>query len=120
MYFTTATNSSVTVEITQVRGVGLNPVGFWEIGVPGVQVRQVARVPRTLRRLAGALSPADRTRLDAAPIDVVLTRAAGEAGDRFHDEERVLDRELWLPAARDFAVSGLAAAGPRPPHPAGD
>jgi arabinofuranan 3-O-arabinosyltransferase len=112
-----ATTSSVTVEITQVRGAGLNPVGFWEIGVPGVQVRQVARLPQTLRRLAGALSLGDRARLDAAPIDVVLTRAAGEAGDRFHDEERVMDRELWLPAARDFAVAGLAAAGPGLPDP---
>jgi arabinofuranan 3-O-arabinosyltransferase len=115
-----ATTSSVTVEITQVRGVGLNPVGFWEIGVPGVEVRQVARVPQTLRRLAGALSPADRARLDAAPIDVALTRQAGEAGDRFHDEERVLDRELWLPAARDFSVGGVAAAGPGLPDPVVD
>jgi arabinofuranan 3-O-arabinosyltransferase len=115
-----ATTTSVTVEITQVRGVGLNPVGFWEIGVPGVEVRQVARLPRTLRRLAGALPEADRARLDAAPIDVVLTRAAGEAGDRFHDEERVLDRELWLPAARDFTVGGLAAAGPGLPDPVVD
>jgi arabinofuranan 3-O-arabinosyltransferase len=115
-----ATTTSVTVEITQVRGVGLNPVGFWEIGVPGVEVRQVARLPRTLRKLAGALSAADRARLDAAPIDVVLTRAAGERGDRFHDEERVLDRELWLPAARDFAVGGLAAAGPGLPDPVVD
>src|SRR5215211_3177269 len=115
-----ATTSSVTVEITQVRGVGLNPVGFWEIGVPGVKVRQVARVPQTLRRLAGALSPADRARLDAAPIDVVLTRAAGEAGDRFHDEERVLDRELWLPAVRELEVGGLAAAGPGLPDPVVD
>ena len=115
-----ATTSQVTVEVTQVRGVGLNPVGFWEIGVPGVEVRQVARLPRTLRRLAGALSPADRARLDAAPIDVVLTRAAGEAGNRFHDEERVLDRELWLPAGRDFAVTGRAAAGPGLPDPVVD
>jgi arabinofuranan 3-O-arabinosyltransferase len=115
-----ATTSSVTVEVTQVRGVGLNPVGFWEIGVPGVEVRQVARLPRTLRTLAGRLSEADRARLDAAPIDVVLARAAGEAGDRFHDEERVLDRELWLPAARDFAVHGLAAAGPGLPDPVVD
>ena len=115
-----ATTSQVTVEVTQVRGVGLNPVGFWEIGVPGVEVRQVARLPRTLRRLAGALSPADRARLDAAPIDVVLTRAAGEAGNRFHDEERVLDRELWLPAARDLVVTGRAAAGPGLPDPVVD
>jgi len=113
--------SSVTVEITQVRGVGLNPVGFWEVGVPGLEVRQVARLPQTLRRLAAGLSPAERARLNSiAPIDVVLTRAAGEAGDRSHDEERVMDRELWLPAARDFAVSGLAAAGPGLPDPVVD
>jgi arabinofuranan 3-O-arabinosyltransferase len=113
--------SSVTVEITQVRGVGLNPVGFWEVGVPGLEVRQVARLPQTLRRLAAGLSPAERARLNSiAPIDVVLTRAAGEAGDRSHDEERVMDRELWLPAARDFAVRGLAAAGPGLPDPVVD
>jgi arabinofuranan 3-O-arabinosyltransferase len=110
-----ATTSTVSVEITQVRGAGLNPVGFWEIGVPGVQVRQVVRVPPTLKRLAGRLAPADRSRLDAAPIDVVLTRAAGAGGDRLRDEERVLDRELWLPAERDFTVTGLAAAGPNLP-----
>jgi arabinofuranan 3-O-arabinosyltransferase len=110
-----ATTSTVSVEITQVRGAGLNPVGFWEIGVPGVQVRQVVRLPQTLKRLAGQLAPADRSRLDAAPIDVVLTRAAGPGGDRLHDEERVLDRELWLPAERDFGVTGLAAAGPNLP-----
>jgi arabinofuranan 3-O-arabinosyltransferase len=110
-----ATTSTVTVEITQVRGAGLNPVGFWEIGVPGVQVRQVVRLPQTLKRLAGRLAPADRERLDAAPMDVVLTRAAGVAGDRLHDEERILDRELWLPAERDFTVGGLAAAGPNLP-----
>ena len=110
-----ATTSTVSVEITQVRGAGLNPVGFWEIGVPGVQVRQVVRVPQTLKRLAGRLSPADRSRLDAAPIDVVLARAAAAGGDRFHDEERILDRELWLPAERAFTVSGLAAAGPNLP-----
>jgi arabinofuranan 3-O-arabinosyltransferase len=110
-----ATTSTVTVEITQVRGAGLNPVGFWEIGVPGVQVRQVVRLPQTLKRLADRLSSADRSRLDAAPIDVVLARAAGVVGDRFHDEERVLDRELWLPAERDFTVTGLAAAGPNLP-----
>ena len=51
---------------------------------------------------------------------MVLTRAAGENGDRFHDEERVLDRELWLPAARDFTVGGLAAAGPGLPDPVVD
>jgi arabinofuranan 3-O-arabinosyltransferase len=115
-----ATTSSVTVEITQVRGIGLNPVGFWEIGVPGARVHQVVRLPLTLRRLTAGLSPADRARLDAAPIDVVLARAAGEAGDRFHDEERVLDRELWLPAGREFAVTGLAAAGPGLPDPVVD
>jgi arabinofuranan 3-O-arabinosyltransferase len=110
-----ATTSTVSVEITQVRGAGLNPVGFWEIGVPGVQVRQVVRLPQTLERLAGQLAPADRSRLDAAPIDVVLTRAAAPGGDRLHDEEPVLDRDLWLPAERDFTVTGLAAAGPNLP-----
>jgi arabinofuranan 3-O-arabinosyltransferase len=115
-----ATTTSVTVEITQVRGAGLNPVGFWEIGVPGVRVRQVARLPQTLRRLAAGLSAADRARLDDAWIDVLLTRAAGEPEDRFLDEERVLDRELWLPAERDFRVTGLAAAGPGLPDPVVD
>jgi arabinofuranan 3-O-arabinosyltransferase len=115
-----ATTATVSVEITQVRGAGLNPVGFWEIGVPGVQVRQVVRLPQTLRRLAERLSPADRERLDAAPIDVVLARAAAADGDRSHDEEQALDRELWLPAERDFAVSGLAAAGPNLPDPVVD
>jgi arabinofuranan 3-O-arabinosyltransferase len=115
-----ATTTSVSVEITQVRGSGLNPVGFWEIGIPGVRVRETARLPQTLERLAPGLPAAARAKLAAAPIDVVLTRASGEGGDSFHDEERALDRQLWLPAGRDFTVTGLAAAGPGLPDPVVD
>ena len=112
-----ATTSSVTVQITQVRGDGLNPVGFWEIGIPGVHVRQTVRLPQTLPRLLSALPAPARDRLADLPVDVVLTRAADPGGDRSHDEELVLDRRFWLPTGLGFAVSGLAAAGPGLPDP---
>jgi arabinofuranan 3-O-arabinosyltransferase len=107
------TTGSVTVEITGVRGgPGLNPVGFWEIEVPGVRVAETAVLPRRLRQLGEGLDAAGRERLAAAPLDVVLARAAGPTRGLDDDEERVLDRRFWLPGARAFDLSGLAAPGP--------
>jgi arabinofuranan 3-O-arabinosyltransferase len=107
------TTESLTVEIAGVRGgPGLNPVGFWEIGVPGVRVAETAVLPRRFRQLAEGLDAAGRERLASAPLDVVLARAAGPTRGLDDDEERVLDRRFWLPGTRAFDLSGLAVPGP--------
>jgi arabinofuranan 3-O-arabinosyltransferase len=107
------TTASLTVEISAVRGgPGLNPVGFWEIGVPGVRVAETAVLPGRFRRLVEGLDAAGRRRLASAPLDVVLARAAGPTRGLDDDEERALDRRFWLPGVRAFDLSGLAAPGP--------
>lgn len=119
--FPATTTQSVTVEITGTRGgPGLNAVGFWEIGVPGVQVTEIARLPERIRQLTDGLDATGRARLDAAPLDVVLTRQAGDPSTPRDDEERAMNRQFWLPDTRDFTVSGTAEAGPDLPEPVVD
>src|SRR6266516_1673906 len=116
--FPATTTQSVTVEITGTRGgPGLNPVGFWEIGVPGVQVTEVARLPERIRQIASGLDAGGRGRLAATPLDVVLARAAGDPSSASDDEERALNRQFWLPDARSFTVTGQAQAGADLPEP---
>jgi arabinofuranan 3-O-arabinosyltransferase len=107
------TTSRVTVEITRTRGgPGLNPVGFWEIGVPGAQVSEGVRLAGRLRELLGSLDDRARQRLAATPLDVVLARADGDPTRPDDDEERALDRSFWLPDDRSLAPSGLIRFGP--------
>jgi arabinofuranan 3-O-arabinosyltransferase len=107
------TTASLTVEITAVRGgPGLNPVGFWEIGVPGVRVAETAVLPERFRQLVEGLDAGGRHRLAATPLDVVLARAAGPTRRLDDDEERALDRRFWLPEARTFELAGFASPGP--------
>ena len=112
------TTSTITVEITGTRGgPGLNPVGFWEIGVPGVRVTERVRLPGRLRELLGGLDDRARQRLAASPLDVVLARADGDPARLDDDEERALDRSFWLPDARSLGLSGFVRAGPDLPEP---
>jgi arabinofuranan 3-O-arabinosyltransferase len=115
------TTSTVTVEITRTRGgPGLNPVGLWEIGVPGVHVAERVRLPGRLRQLLGGLDDRARQRLASTPLDVVLARAEGDPARPDDDEERALDRSFWTPDARSFALQGVARAGPALPEPVVD
>jgi arabinofuranan 3-O-arabinosyltransferase len=107
------TTSRVIVEITRTRGgPGLNPVGFLEIGVPGVQVSEGIHLAGRLRELLGGLDERARQRLAATPLDVVLARADGDPARLDDDEERALDRSFWLPDARSLRPSGFVRAGP--------
>ena len=112
---------SLQVTITATRGgPGLNPVGFWEIGIPGVKITQVARLPQRFRQLVDGLDTGARERLATTPLDVVLTRQAGDPARADDDEERALERSFWLPDERVFHAVGSAAAGPDLPEPAVD
>jgi arabinofuranan 3-O-arabinosyltransferase len=112
---------SLRVEITGVRGgPGLNAVGFSEIGIPGVEVSERIRLPERFRHLVEALDGPARERLATTPIDVLLTRAAGDPVDQDDDEEQVLARSFWLPDARGFEVSGRLSASRGLPEPVVD
>jgi arabinofuranan 3-O-arabinosyltransferase len=118
--FPPAVARTVRVEITAVRGsAGDNPVGFAEIAVPGVRASETVRLPRRFRQLVGQLGAAGRALLARSPLDVVLQRQ-GDLQRPFLDEERVIDREFWLPDDRDFALSGHLARGPDLPDQAID
>ena len=109
---------AATVEITGVRGgAGLNPVGFYEIDIPGVRVVEGVRMPERFRELAGSLDKGAGKRLAATPLDVVMTRAAGDPARADDDEERVVDRRFWLPDERSFDVAGRVTAGYDLPEP---
>jgi arabinofuranan 3-O-arabinosyltransferase len=111
--FPPTASRTVRVEIAAVRGsAGDNPVGFAEIGIPGVRVRETVRLPQRFRELAGQLGAAGAGDLLArTPIDIVLQRQGGLQRP-FLDEERVLDREFWLPDSRRLVFSGHLARGP--------
>ncbi len=107
------TTSKVTVEITRTRGgPGLNPVGFSEIAIPGVQVSEGVSLAGRLRGLLGGLDTRARQRLASTPLDVVLARADGDPSRLDDDEERALDRSFWLPDSRTLQLSGFARFGP--------
>jgi arabinofuranan 3-O-arabinosyltransferase len=110
--------SAATVQIIGVRGAaGLNPVGFSEIGIPGVRVTEGVRLPERFRELAGSLDRGAAKRLAVTPIDLVMSRAAGDPATAGDDEERVLDRRFWLPDTRTFDLTGQAAASYDLPEP---
>ncbi len=114
-------SGSLQVTITGTRGgPGLNPVGFWEIGIPGAKITQVARLPQRLRQLVDGLDTGARQRLASTPLDVVLTRQAGDPARPDDDEERALERSFWLPDARVFQASGRAAPAANLPEQAVD
>ncbi|HRW37076.1 MAG: DUF3367 domain-containing protein [Acidimicrobiales bacterium] len=89
------------VEVTILdQSAGDNPVGFREISVEDTVVRNLTRTPTTLDALAGRADAATLERLEALPLDVLLTRARGNVADPNDDEESLLDRRFSLPTGR--------------------
>ncbi len=104
--------SSVRIQITGTRGVGTNPVGFREIAIPGTRVTEVIRLPRTFTELVRRLQADERDFVLSRPVDILLTRQAGDPATRVDDEERTLVRAFTLPNPRVFSFSGAVEAGP--------
>jgi arabinofuranan 3-O-arabinosyltransferase len=84
---------------------GDNPVGISEIAIDDTTVRNVARTPKTLTRLADHADAATKAALADLPLDVVLTRERGSVLDPDDDEEAQLDRSFELPADRVFTFA---------------
>lgn len=94
--------SSLRVEITEVAGAGLAPVGFSEIELGGVDAREFLRLPDDLVRKAVA-SERLSDGLERASIAVHLERAlvGGEVA-----EETALRRLFRTPSTRSFQMRG--------------
>jgi arabinofuranan 3-O-arabinosyltransferase len=81
---------------------GFSGVGFREISIPGVRVSESRRLPTDLLGTVGA----DNLRF---PLQLVMSRERVDAtaGTRT-DPEALLRREVTLPSARSFQISGTA------------
>jgi arabinofuranan 3-O-arabinosyltransferase len=80
---------------------GLAPVGFAEIGIPGVSdASEALRLPVDLLSAAGTASIAD-------PLLILMQRSRVVEPPR-HDPESVLSRIFELPTARTFSLAGTA------------
>ena len=111
--FPERTVRSLAVEIRDVHVPDLEPlprvVGFTEIGLGDVRVRETVRLPVHLSRVVG-------DRADGHRLDVVLSRLRYEPG-QLQDEELALDRRFVLPGARAFGLSGTARINPNAADP---
>jgi arabinofuranan 3-O-arabinosyltransferase len=77
-------------------------VGFSEIQIPGVQVRQVLQMPTQMLSTLGGASQADR-------LSVVMTRDRSSSFPPRSDPETTIARTFTLPTARTFTLSGSAS-----------
>ena len=83
-----------------------NPVGFAEVHVDDVRIRETVRLPVDFARRIDGDAEGHR-------IDIVLARLRYEPGRRDrNDEELALDRRFVLPDTRQYQLSGTSA--PRP------
>ncbi|HUE59427.1 MAG TPA: alpha-(1-_3)-arabinofuranosyltransferase family protein [Acidimicrobiales bacterium] len=80
---------------------GLSPVGFAEIGIPGLtQATETLRLPQDLLSKLGAASTSN-------PLYVLMDRARQVEVPR-HDPEPQMSRSFTLPTSRAFSVTGTA------------
>lgn len=109
--FDETTFSEVEIEITDT-GVedpsedeALTPVGFAEVGIPGVTFDEIIRLPVNLTDVLGDGGAAA---LDT-PLSYVMTRLRSNPAEPLRpDEELSLSRLFTVPATRQFSLSGTA------------
>ncbi len=98
--FGSRTFHEVEVSVEGTDGGGASAVGFAELGIPGVRVRETIRLPKDLLDAAGTGS------LDHN-LTVLLSRQRGSQSEYLRsDEEPTMDREFDLPEGRSFALTG--------------
>jgi hypothetical protein len=122
---------SLRVRIAKTRNTGRKPIagGIDEIRVPGLEVQEWLRLPTVLARGARGLD------LSRNELDVVLERHTADfprrTGQRVGsvqdvnpldavDPEPAIERQVELPEARAFEISGWASASPTAPDDAID
>jgi hypothetical protein len=91
--------SSLEVRIPDVGYEG--PVGIAEVVIPGVQVEEVVRLPRTPDALGRVTGP--------IPLAYLLTRLRADSSQAYRqDPELAMHRAVDVPTAMTFALSGTA------------
>lgn len=80
---------------------GFSAVGFAEVGIPGVNLHEVLRLPTELLARAGASSINHR-------LTILMTRLRAPSVPPRSDPELDIVRTFSLPTARAFAVGGTA------------
>ncbi|HZB72456.1 MAG TPA: alpha-(1-_3)-arabinofuranosyltransferase family protein [Acidimicrobiales bacterium] len=95
--------------IPPIDPVRANAVGFAEVDLDGMRVRERVRLPLDVPERVGDDAGGHR-------LDVVLTRLRLDPGERGRqDEELRLDRRFTLPDDRRFGVAGTARLNPNAP-----
>jgi arabinofuranan 3-O-arabinosyltransferase len=84
----------------------LNAVGFNEISIPGVRVREVVRVPTDLFE-TGRRSPTAAAVIHSSSLVYAFGRALRESPTGL-DQETLIARQFEVPGSRDFSLSGTA------------
>ncbi len=77
-------------------------VGFAEVAIPGVQVRQILQMPTQMLSTLGDTSLADR-------LSLVMTRDRTSSFPPRSDPETTIARTFTLPTPRTFTLSGSAS-----------
>jgi arabinofuranan 3-O-arabinosyltransferase len=82
------------------------PVGIAEVTIPGVDVEEIVRLPRSLAALGKIDGP--------IPLAYVLTRLRADPSQAYRvDPELRMRREFDVPATMQFALTGTARVNPR-------
>jgi len=105
----TPTNS-LKIAVARLSGSGTNTVGISEIQIEGVEASSVMVMPRTLSDLAKNLTPEQRNKLAAAPLDVVMKRQVSTPGDTQKEEERTIRREFTMPTDHELVPTAVLTA----------
>ncbi|MHB1711303.1 MAG: alpha-(1-_3)-arabinofuranosyltransferase domain-containing protein [Acidimicrobiales bacterium] len=80
-------------------------VGFAEVQIPGVSIKESVSMPQDLLRSAGTRSLTD-------PLTLLMTRLRSSGFPPRSAPEPTLARTFWLPTARTFTLSGTARISP--------
>ena len=103
--------SALRVSVTSVEGTGVGRVGISEVESSGGVLTRVAVLPKIAEQMTGQLSGAARQAVEAAPLDVLLTRANGGDGAA-DDEEASLNRDFAIIGGRNYFVAATVRPSP--------
>ncbi|MDF8264090.1 alpha-(1-_3)-arabinofuranosyltransferase domain-containing protein [Luteipulveratus flavus] len=107
-----AVTDRVTLRIDSIRGEGFSLVGLAELGLPGAKAARTARTPTTFSDQYARMTPQQRARMDAVPMDILLRRVLNSPDDS-DDSERALRRVVTVPSTRDYtAEATVRVTGP--------
>jgi hypothetical protein len=108
--------TSIHVMVARVRGAGTGPVGFTEVTIPGVDLREFIRVADDWHQ-AARQDPRLKALLSYVPVDYLFSALPATGGTEVEPDLR---RRFAVVGDRDFDVSGMIAISPGAPRPPAD